>query len=129
MEDPEALPLPKEARLGLAHWPPAAWRPFDSNALASTARALCAVKLPRVTEYRGSPRGLSWWLAANLPADDVTRQQMLQAPTAVARLTLALECLRRGGVIKCLACGTRVNPLRVDGLSLLNTMLIHSLRC
>ena len=108
LADEEASPLPREASQGLAFWPLPVWRLFDAYTLAREAAALCASKLHDAGGRAGSPLGLSWWLAANLPVDDMARQKMLQAPTAAVRLQLALRALRGLGNLMCLNCGCQV---------------------
>ena len=45
LNDAEALPVPREAARGAAHWPSSVWRASDAFALARDARRLCANKL------------------------------------------------------------------------------------
>jgi hypothetical protein len=45
LDDTEALPVPREAIRGAAHWPSSVWRASDAFALARDARRLCADKL------------------------------------------------------------------------------------
>ena len=62
----------------------------------------------QVEEFRGSPLQLSWYLAANLPVDDATQQQMLGTETVAARLTLELSALRSLTTLRCETCSTEV---------------------
>ncbi len=45
LDDADALPVPREAARGAAHWPRFVWRSSDAFALASEARRLCSAKL------------------------------------------------------------------------------------
>ena len=45
LDDAEALPVPREAARGAAHWPRSVWRASDAFALACEARRLCSAKL------------------------------------------------------------------------------------
>ena len=45
LDDADALPVPREAVRGAAHWPRSVWRASDAFALARDARRLCAAKL------------------------------------------------------------------------------------
>ena len=54
LDDADALPVPREAARGAAHWPRSVWASSDAFALAREARRLCSVKLkqarPTLTE-------------------------------------------------------------------------------
>ena len=62
----------------------------------------------QVDDFRGSPLQLSWWLAANLPIEDASRQEMLGTETVAARLTLELAALRSLTTLRCETCATEV---------------------
>jgi hypothetical protein len=55
--------------------------------------------------YTGDPLALSYWAASNLPLGPSTRQQLLAAPHAGARLRLLLLLLGELGALCCRRCG------------------------
>lgn len=55
--------------------------------------------------YTGDPLALSYWAASNLPLGPSTRQQLLAAPHAAARLRLLLLVLGELGALCCRRCG------------------------
>ena len=69
----------------------------------------------QVEDFRGSPLQLSWWLAANLPVEDMTRQEMLGTETVAARLTLELAALRSLTTLRCETCSTEVVAFSLTG--------------
>jgi len=53
LDDADALPVPREAARGAAHWQPFVWFASDAFALACEARRLCSAKLKqaRIPRY------------------------------------------------------------------------------
>lgn len=60
--------------------------------------------------FQGSPEELSWWLAANLPMQHATRQDLLEAPCAAARLRTEIAHMRKQRGLHCSSCHMQVCP-------------------
>ncbi|GAB4813547.1 hypothetical protein N2152v2_000593 [Parachlorella kessleri] len=112
LPDPPVLAVPRPVMAAASYWAPWAYRPFDAYRLAGQARQLLAAVAPHVPAFRGDPLALSYWLVSNLPLDDSTRQQLLEAHSAADRLQREVQLLRGMGAVRCRGCHSQVGSLR-----------------
>eukprot|EP00891_Asterochloris_glomerata_P007213 jgi/Astpho2/7213/Aster-x0762 len=138
--DEEPLPLPPEVHYGLTYVARLGWLQLDAFALAEQAQLLFARAAPKVQPFgcdppapvccqgatnnlsasaylqakafQGDPLALSYWLAANMPLEDDTRQKLLECPSVSARLRQELSIMRSLAAIRCLICSVELASLQ-----------------
>lgn len=107
LHDIPPVPIPSIVTEGGGALSPWAYRPFNAKDLSQRVYNDLKTKIPElgiVSSCFNDPLQFSFWLTANLPIDNIRRQQLLDAPDVVTRLSLAMEYLDLGTELQCIQC-------------------------